>query len=129
MTGRRKKKSGMELTELELEVMNCIWNNEKTTVREVCDQLNETQDFAYTTIATIFKTLEGKGYLDSSKPGKILEFIPKIPRKDYQDWFRGHSLAKVFASPKNLVSKFIEDSDLSKKDIERIKKALEDMEF
>lgn len=129
MTGRRPKETGLSLTELELEIMNLIWNQEETTIREVCDLINQEKDFAYTTVATVFKSLEKKGYLDTAKQGNTSIYKAKIEREKFQDWFSGHKLAKIFKNPESLVSKFIEETNLSKKEIEKIKNALKDLEF
>lgn len=130
MTGRKpKEKESLSLTDLELEIMNEVWRLESATIRDVCDALQDSKPLAYTTVATIFKVLDQKGYLHSEKSGNILTFGPRVSRDEYQNWYRENKLSQVFDSPQSLVVKFIEDSSLSRRDIERIKKALEDMEF
>jgi predicted transcriptional regulator len=129
MTGRKPKKTGLALTELELEVMNYIWDSGETTVREVCDLINEKKALAYTTVATMFKSLENKKYLISKKNGNVLVFTPDISRAKFQDWYCGNRLSQIFTSPQSLVSQFIEDTNLSKKEIAKVKKALENLEF
>lgn len=130
MTGRKpKSRKSLSLTDLELEIMNEIWKHQTTTIREVCDALQNTNPLAYTTVATIFKVLDQKGYLFSEKKANVLSYGPKVAKDEYQDWYRENKLSQVFESPQHLVVKFIEDSALSKKDIDKIKKALEDMEF
>ena len=83
-TGRRPKKKGMELTDLELQIMNMIWTKDMSSVREVCDELSKSKPLAYTTVATIFKVLEQKKYLCSSKENNILKYNAQIEKENYQ---------------------------------------------
>jgi predicted transcriptional regulator len=124
-----KNNKGLDLTEFELEIMNIVWDHEKVTVREVCDKLNQSKKLAYTTVATVFKVLENKKFLTSVKLLNTLFFSAKVSKTKYQQWYLNHKIGKVFDSPQALVSKFIEDTNLSQKEIDKIRAALEDLEF
>jgi len=68
MTPRKKTKPERMLTEVELELMNVIWNLGECTVREVQESLPKERDLAYTSVATMMKILEQKGILTSHAP-------------------------------------------------------------
>ena len=51
------------LTPQELAIMKVVWRMDKATVRDVYEALRETRQIAYTTVMTMMKILEEKGYL------------------------------------------------------------------
>ena len=56
-----------QLTELELELMQIIWNLQECTIREVFDALPDNRELAYTTVATMVKILQQKGIIICEK--------------------------------------------------------------
>ena len=57
---------------LEQEVMECVWNRDQATCREVHDCLNDgrKKPIAYTTLMTILDRLNDKEFLKREKKGK-----------------------------------------------------------
>ena len=51
------------LTPQELEIMKLVWQRGDATVRDIYEALLERRKIAYTTIMTMMKILETKGYL------------------------------------------------------------------
>ena len=70
-----------QLTELELELMQTIWACGECTVRDVHDALPK--KLAYTTIATVMKVLEQKGFLSIQKHEKAHVYQPTLSREAY----------------------------------------------
>lgn len=60
MTG---KAAPRKLTTQELAVMKVVWRLGQATVREVHDALQRARPLAYTTVLTMMRILEGKGFL------------------------------------------------------------------
>ena len=56
------------LTPQELAIMKVVWKLDKATVRDVYEALREKRPIAYTTVMTMMKILEEKGYLKKSRP-------------------------------------------------------------
>lgn len=52
-----------KLTAQELAVMKVVWRLGNATVRDVHGALQATRPLAYTTVLTMMRTLEGKGFL------------------------------------------------------------------
>lgn len=61
---------------LELEVMKVIWSRKEGTVQHVLAELNNQNNYAYTTIMTIMNRLDKKGILSRSKLGKGYLYKP-----------------------------------------------------
>lgn len=57
----------MKLTKLELEVMNYLWDQGPSSVRELLEQFPEDGRPAYTTVQTVIYRLEKKGVVSKSK--------------------------------------------------------------
>ena len=79
------RKQSSVLTDLELTVMNVLWERTQATTSEVCDALAGKRLFAYTTISTILTILTRKGYVSFKKKGKAYVYKPEVSRKDMTD--------------------------------------------
>lgn len=85
------------LTEAELAHMRALWELGRGTVRQVLDALpaGET-DRAYTTVASILKILETKGFARSARQGRALVYEPAVARGAYQSRSVRHVVETVF---------------------------------
>jgi predicted transcriptional regulator len=75
------------LHELDAEIMEAVWAQEETTVREVMEALNAraAKPRAYTTYLTIMSRLVGKGLLLRRREGKTDVFRAAHTREEYAD--------------------------------------------
>lgn len=60
--------------------MKVVWRLEKATVREVYDALREHRRIAYTTVMTMMRILEEKGYLRRTMVERAHVYRPAKPR-------------------------------------------------
>ena len=67
------------LTPQELAIMKVVWRKDESTVRDVHDALNEERPVAYTTVMTMMRILEGKGYLTKATNEKAHVYRPAKP--------------------------------------------------
>lgn len=67
---------------LEQEVMNCVWEHDSVTTREVFTCLNQNRKLAYNTIQTIMTRLTTKGLLTRKKKGKAHIYKAKGSKQD-----------------------------------------------
>jgi len=63
-------------TDRELDVMAVLWARGSGTVAEVRDALAD--DFARTTVLTVLRTLEEKGYVRHLAEGKAHRYVPSV---------------------------------------------------
>ena len=63
-------------TDRELDVMAVLWARGTGTVAEVRDALAD--DFARTTVLTVLRTLEEKGYVRHVTEGKAHRYVPTV---------------------------------------------------
>jgi predicted transcriptional regulator len=69
------------LTPQELAIMKEVWRLDKATVRDVYEALREKRNIAYTTVMTMMKILEDKGYLKKSQSDRAYVYRPAKPRQ------------------------------------------------
>lgn len=72
------------LGELEAEIMELIWQNNLTTVRDVYEELRKKKKIAYTTVMTIMGRLAGKGLLQIDKQGTAYIYNPVISKEQFE---------------------------------------------
>ncbi len=113
------------LTDAEHRIMEVIWRKGSATVADVTQELNET--FAYTTVLTVMRILRAKGYLTCRKSGRAHVYLPKVDRETAARKAVRQLLTKFFAgSPGELVLSFLRDEELTPKELEELKKKIDD---
>ncbi|MGE4017651.1 MAG: BlaI/MecI/CopY family transcriptional regulator [Cyclobacteriaceae bacterium] len=116
-----------ELTKAEDQVMQILWQIEKGVVKDIIDRLPEPKP-AYTTVSTIVRILESKGFVDHKAYGKTHEYFPVISKEKYTRFYLGNMVKGYFdGSFTNLVSFFAKENKLDVKDIDKLMKELEDL--
>lgn len=115
----------IRFTNRELDVMAVLWDLEEATVAEVRDRLGD--DLAYTTVLTILRTLEEKGYVGHTQEGKAYRYRPAVERERAGASAVNRLVGKLFrGSPELLLTHLVEDRDLSTDDLERMKRLLDE---
>lgn len=75
---RREKKPG--LSPLENEVMNIVWQRRDVTADDVRNALARVRQMKDSTVRTLLRRLEEKGFVDHSVQGRTYYYVPKIAR-------------------------------------------------
>lgn len=123
------RKAYPTLTPSELAIMKVVWQLQKATVRDVYDALRAKREIAYTTVMTMMKILEEKGYLKKTRVDRAFEYRPTQPRQRVIGAMVQDFLDRVFdgaAAP--LLVHLAKDGRLSKRDKETIRKLAEEIE-
>lgn len=116
-----------KLTKAEEEIMHIIWRLERCTVRDIREDIGGTPLPPHSSISTIVRILETKGFLDHKAYGRTYEYFPIVTKESYskksvrqliQDYFGG--------STNQLVSFLVKEDDLSVKDLSELLDKLED---
>ena len=110
----RKKQDNSLLTEVELEFMTVVWATGGGTVRDLLAELNKLQQRAYTSVATVLKIMEQKGFLTSERQDRSLVYRPAVPKADYQKTTLKNLSSKLFNdTPAALVARLVEDEEVT----------------
>ena len=108
--------------------MNHLWKLEKAFMKDLLDAYPKPKP-ATTTVATLLKRMNDKGFVDYNLFGNSREYFPLVKKKDY---FSKHvnGLIKNFFndSASQFASFFTKETDLSKEELEDLR-AIIDVEL
>ncbi|MEP0985935.1 BlaI/MecI/CopY family transcriptional regulator [Ekhidna sp.] len=106
------------LTKAEEKAMKFLWSIKKGLIRDVVKEYDEPKP-AYTTIATIIKILEKKGFVGRRAIANTYEYYPLIKEEDYSKKYMKSFVKRYFSdSFKSMVSAFGTNEELSTEDME-----------
>jgi len=110
----------LDLTKAEEKAMKILWSIKKGLIRDVVDKYDDPKP-AYTTVATIFKILERKGFVGRTPVANSHEYYPLLERKDYTTRSVKSLVENYFSNSfKNMVSEFSSSENLSTKDMQEL---------
>ena len=114
------------LTPQELAIMKVVWRLDKATVRDVYEALREKRPVAYTTVMTMMKILEEKGFLKKSQAERAHVYRPTRPRQQVVGAMVRDFVDRVFDGAAGaLLLHLAKDGKLTKAERERIKDLIE----
>lgn len=121
----KRNKQLSSLTKAEEEIMQIIWQLERCLVRDVIEQLGD-PEMPHSTISSVVRILEKKGFVGHKAYGKTYEYFPLIAKEDYAQHGVKSLMEKYFGgSPKKLVSFLVQSEDLNLKELNELLKTLD----
>jgi BlaI family penicillinase repressor len=120
-----KKPSEIRLGRLELQIMSVVWDKGAATVHDVKEALSRGRKPAYSTILTMMRKLEVKGYLEHDVADRSYVYRATISRQQARHSLLGDLLERVFeGSPSQLVSSLVEQNQLTEHELSEIKRLI-----
>ncbi|MHC4155225.1 MAG: BlaI/MecI/CopY family transcriptional regulator [Planctomycetota bacterium] len=121
----KKKDSEIRLGRLELQIMNVVWERGKATVHDVKDALSRGRKPAYSTILTMMRKLEAKGYLEHEVRERTYVYRATISREAVQHGVLGDLLERLFeGSASLLLTSLVQQNRVSEKELSEIQKLI-----
>lgn len=109
-----------ELTLQEEKVMLLIWQLKECIVKDILHAMDEPKP-PYTTLASVVRNLEAKGYLNAKKYANVYVYTPRITEQEYKETFMSNVVKNYFKdSYKELVSFFAKEEKISAKELKEI---------
>jgi len=109
--------------------MKVVWRRDEATVRDVYEALRETRPVAYTTVMTMMRILQEKGYLTKVAEEKAHVYRPAKPRQEVLGGMVREFLDRVFDGASDpLLLHLARDNKLTAKQKRVVKQLLEDKE-
>lgn len=113
------------ITPNEEQVMHLLWQLEKALIRDILNLMPDPKP-PYTTLASIIKQLENKGYVDHKSYGKTNEYFPLISKSQYQRKSLNALVKNYFdGSAQNMLSFMVKENKISDQDIHELQKLIE----
>lgn len=115
----------ISFTDREADVMQILWDHGPCVVAEVRAHLQD--QLAYTTVLTVLRTLEAKGYVAHEEEGRGHRYHALIEQQEARKSALRHLTSKLFkGSTELLFTHLVADRKLSADEITRMRKLLAD---
>lgn len=109
--------------------MKAVWRNEPVTVRDVYETVREQRPIAYTTVMTMMRILEEKGYLKKTQSDRAHVYRATRPRQQVVGAMVRDFVDRVFDGAADaMLVHLSKDTRLSDKQRRAMKKLLDEME-
>jgi predicted transcriptional regulator len=107
--------------------MTVLWDKQRATVGEVVAALRPKYPAAYSTVQTMLRILETKGYVRHEKSGRAFIYRPVVDQKQARRRALSHLLIRLFNnSPSLLVLNVLEDDQIDPVELDRLKQLIRD---
>lgn len=115
--------SDVSFADRELDVMAVLWELGSGTVSEVRERLPA--ELAYTTVLTILRNLDGKGFVRHEEEGKAHRYFPLVARQAAERSAVARLVDRLFqGSPELLLTRLVDESQLSPEAMRRMRELL-----
>src|SRR4029453_5624689 len=120
------RKQSPALTDAEAQVMAILWGVQRASVGEVVNVMSETRRVTYSTVQTILRILETKGYVTHDKVARAFVYEPVVDERQARRRALHHLVKRLFeGSPSLLVLNVLEDEELDPAEREHLRKLIE----
>lgn len=119
------RKPSPALTDAEARVMRVLWAAKSATVGEVVDRLSGKQPVSYSTVQTILRILENKGYVAHEKVNRAFVYRPIVDERQARKRALSHLVKRLFeGSPSLLVLNVLDDEEMDPEELRRLKQLI-----
>ena len=116
----------MELSKTEQQLMNHIWTLEKAFMKDLIEQYPDPKP-ASTTIATLLKRMQDKGYVAYKEYGRSREYYALVKKSiHFEGQFRTMLSGFFGNSASQFASFFTRTTNLSKQELKELRKVIDE---
>jgi len=120
------RKPSAALTDAESEVMAVLWRVHPASVSDIVAAMNERRAVTYSTVQTMLRILETKGYVTHDKVARAFIYKPAIDERQARLRALRHLVRRLFdGSPSLLVLNVLEDEELDPAEREQLRKLID----
>jgi BlaI family transcriptional regulator, penicillinase repressor len=120
------RKQSPALTDAESQVMAVLWRLAKASVGDVVGAMNQTRAVSYSTVQTILRILETKGYVTHEKVARAFVYRALIDKRQARRRALRHLVSRLFeGSATLLVLNVLEDEGIDPVERQRLKQLIE----
>jgi BlaI family transcriptional regulator, penicillinase repressor len=115
------------LTPQELEIMKLVWQRDSASVRDIYELLLQRRKIAYTTVMTMMKILETKGYLKKRRQDRAFIYSPVQPKNQVIGGMIREFIDRVFnGSAEPLLVHLVQAHHIREKDLQKIVRMIQE---
>ncbi len=105
--------------------MHALWDKQQATVADIVSSIDAKPPLAYSTVLTMLRILESKGFVRHEKEGRAFLYQPAVARNEARSGAVRHLLSRFFDnSPELLVASLLENEQIGEKELSRLKKLI-----
>ena len=120
------RKPSPALTDAESQVMAVLWRLSQASVGDVVSAMSETRAVTYSTVQTILRILETKGYVTHDKVARAFVYRALVDKRQARRRALRHLVSRLFeGSPTLLVLNVLEDEGIDPIERQRLKRLIE----
>ena len=109
--------------------MKVVWELEPATVRDVYERLRAGRDVAYTTVLTMMKILEQKGYVKKNRVERAFVYQAARPRQQVLGGMVREFVDRVFdGASRPMLLHLVKQTKLSEKERKALLRAIEEVD-
>lgn len=106
--------------------MAVLWQKHTATVLDVVNALKGRRPVNYSTVQTMLRILEDKGYVAHEKAGRAFVYRPVVSQPQARRKALSHLMTRLFDnSPSLLVLNVLEHEQIDPAELERLKKLIQ----
>ena len=114
------------LTDGEARLMTVLWERTSATVAEIVEALGTERPVNYSTVQTLLRILEKKGYIEHRKSGRAFVYRPVVDQQQARRRALRHLVSRLFdGSPSLLVLNVLEHERIAPDELKRLKQLLD----
>ena len=107
--------------------MKLVWQRDNATVRDIYEALLQQRKIAYTTVMTMMKILESKGYLKKRRQDRAFVYRPAHPKNQVIGGMIREFIDRVFnGSAEPLLVHLVKARHIREKDLQKIVRLIEE---
>ena len=124
-----KQKPQQQLTPLELQIMNVLWDCGPSNVQSVQEKLTASPKLAYTTVQTMLNVLHRKGRVRRRLRGRAYDYAPVLTREKAASNAIGDMIDRLFGgSVDGLLMSLVKSRQLDPKKLQELNGLVEEQE-
>ena len=125
MARKEKKKTRQRHGDLQMAVMQILWDRKEATLAEIRAELERTRPTAATTVATVLSRLEQAGSVSYREGDRARVYVPKIPRLELQRSQASSLVDRLFGGrAADLVAHLVRESEIDDAELANLRKLL-----
>ena len=119
----------LKLAPVELLLMKAAWRLGEATVQQVRDAVAPERDLAYTTVLTMLRTLEEKGFLAHEQKGRRYVYRPMVTEDQVGTGMLEDLLGRVFGgSREQLLTRLLESEGIDEDELRALRETVKQAE-
>jgi BlaI family penicillinase repressor len=120
-------KPPLRLGELQLRILEVLWEKPDASVGDVHAALKPERDLAYTTIATMLRKMEARGLVTHREDGRSFLYRAAVEADDVNRSAGEHFVERLFeGSLADAVSHLLTSREVSRAELDQLEKLIKD---